>query len=522
MDIRSVFAINGVAIDLANETLRDASGNPIVLRPQCFAVLRCLVENADRLVTKDALMAAVWPATAVTDDSLVQCIHEIRRALGDDDHAVLKTVPKRGYRLVLPSETGAGMIAPAAPEGVPRSSPTPAWFRLRQGQLATAAGIVLLIVAAGVVWWLTRGGDVASVEDGAPTIAVLPFDNLGEDPEQAYFADGITEDLITDLSKISGVLVIARNSVWPYKDKPVSAKEVAQELNVRYVLEGSVRREGDQLRINAQLIDAEGDHHLWAERYDGALSDVFALQDKVIANIVSALAVKLTSAEAAVTGDVETTNPQAYDALLLGLEHLHRDTETDTMKAAELFEKAVALDPNYSRAYAAIAAAQLRIVLSIWTTTAGAGLDNAYNKLTVNLAKAMGHPTALAYRVTAVWAFHTGQFDEAFTMIDKANALGPNDPEVLVSKAMILNAAGRAAEAEQELRLAMRLDPTFAPRRSVSCQCRFTTRVGTWKRSRRSSGSSPRTPHDQRLPDAGFEPRPARPHRGHRGPHRQV
>ena len=108
MDIRSVFAINGVTIDLANETLRDASGNPIVLRPQCFAVLRYLVENADRLVTKDALMAAVWPDTAVTDDSLVQCIHEIRRALGDDDHAVLKTVPKRGYRLVLPADTGVG------------------------------------------------------------------------------------------------------------------------------------------------------------------------------------------------------------------------------------------------------------------------------------------------------------------------------------------------------------------------------------------------------------------------------
>ena len=186
MDIRSVFAINGVDIDLANETLRDASGNPIVLRPQCFAVLRYLVENADHLVTKDALMAAVWPDTAVTDDSLVQCIHEIRRALGDDDHAVLKTVPKRGYRLVLPADTGVGLAA-AAPvlNDVSRIGVAPAARNPRQGQLATAAGLVLLVVAAAVAWWLTTGSEVASPVDGAPTIAVLPFDNLGDDPEQA-------------------------------------------------------------------------------------------------------------------------------------------------------------------------------------------------------------------------------------------------------------------------------------------------------------------------------------------------
>ena len=166
MDIRSVFAINGVAIDLANETLRDASGNPIVLRPQCFAVLRHLVENADRLVTKDALMAAVWPDTAVTDDSLVQCMHEIRRALGDDDHAVLKTVPKRGYRLVLPPDAGPAWSQPyqhrtmfphGGPADVASSSRSP-----RHGQLATAAGIVLLVVAAAVAWWLTRSPAGAS------------------------------------------------------------------------------------------------------------------------------------------------------------------------------------------------------------------------------------------------------------------------------------------------------------------------------------------------------------------------
>ncbi len=188
MDIQSVFTINGVAIDLANETLRDASGNPIVLRPQCFAVLRHLIENADRLVTKDELMAAVWPDTAVTDDSLVQCIHEIRRALGDEDHAVLKTVPKRGYRLVLPSDTGVDVVAAASPDDISGDSPRGAALRRpRQAQLATAAGIVLLLIAAAVAWWLTRSPAGSPPADGPPTIAVLPFDNLSDDPETELF-----------------------------------------------------------------------------------------------------------------------------------------------------------------------------------------------------------------------------------------------------------------------------------------------------------------------------------------------
>jgi TolB-like protein/DNA-binding winged helix-turn-helix (wHTH) protein/rhodanese-related sulfurtransferase/Flp pilus assembly protein TadD len=457
MDTGIVFSFNGVTVDLGNEMLRDRSGHPIVLRPQCLAVLRHLVRHEGNLVTKEELMSAIWPGTSVTDDSLVQCIHEIRRALNDEGHALLKTVPKRGYRLVLPPVAGAGIDAGAAP----------AASRIRGPRSLTsiALGVMVLnVTVATASWWLFTGpGTIDSPHDGSPTIAVLPFDNIGDDAKQRYFADGVTEDLITDLSRISGVFVIARNSVWAYKDRPVAAKEVARELGVRYVLDGSVRREGDQIRINAELIDTTGDQHLWADRYSGTLNDVFALQDKVIANIVSVLAVKLTNKDAGAAGAVETTNPQAYDALLLGLEHLHLDTEEDTLKAISLFERAVKLDPDYSRAYAAIAAAQLRIVLSNWYSTAGAGLDHAYASLHANLAKAMERPTSLSYTVAAVWALQSGHNNEALASIDKASVLAPNDPEVLVSKALVLNATGRATEAEAELRLATRLDPRFAP-----------------------------------------------------------
>ena len=276
-----------------------------------------------------------------------------------------------------------------------------------------------------------------------PSIAVLPFDNLSSDPEQAYFADGMTEDLITDLSKLSGIFVIARNSTFAYKGKPTKVQQVAEDLGVRYVLEGSVRRQGDQVRINAQLIDALGGHHLWADRYDGPMSDIFALQDKVIGEIVSALTVEFTTAEKAESEQVETTSPQAYDALLQGWDHLRRDTEDETLKAIPLFETAVALDPNYSRAYAALASANWRIAVSNWES-ASLGFQKAMERVDQNLALAMRKPNPLAYAISAEVLARQGHYDEAFAGVSRAMELAPNDPENHISKARVLNATGRA------------------------------------------------------------------------------
>ena len=202
-----------------------------------------------------------------------------------------------------------------------------------------------------------------------PSLAVLPFDSLGGSSENSYFADGMTDDIITDLSKLSGILVIARNSSSTYKGKSVKVQQVAKDLGVRYVLEGSVRREGDTVRINAQLVDALGGQHLWAERYDGSIRDVFALQDKVIGQIVAALAVKLTHDEQARVELAETRSPQAYDAVLRGWAHYRQGSEDETNKAIALFEQAIALDPGYARAHAALAAASWRIVQSFWEST---------------------------------------------------------------------------------------------------------------------------------------------------------
>ena len=230
--------------------------------------------------------------------------------------------PVTVYRVVLDDKATA-LVTPLVEVPVPRS-------RAFVDGSAAAALVVAVSALGALVWWQPWEPEFepASVERMAlplpdkPSIAVLPFDNLSGDPEQAYFADGMTEDLITDLSQLSGIFVIARNSSWTYKDKPTKVQQVAEELGVRYVLEGSVRRDGDQVRINAQLIDALNGRHLWAERYDGSAGEVFALQDKVIRQIVAALAVNLTGEEPAQVADAETNVPRAYDAFLQGWDHL--------------------------------------------------------------------------------------------------------------------------------------------------------------------------------------------------------
>ena len=349
------------------------------------------------------------------------------------------------------------------------------------------------MVGVGALWWINLPDfKPADPEKFAlqlpdkPSIAVLPFENFSSDPEQGYFADGMTEDLITDLSKLSGVFVISRNSSWTYKNKAVRPQQVAEELGVRYVLEGSVRRQGDKIRINAQLIDAIGGQHLWADRYDGIRDDVFQLQDDVIAKIVTALAVNLSTAEQQEIERAETSKPRAYDALLQGLDQLRKDSEDGTNKAIEYFERAIEIDPDYSRAYAALAAANWRIVVSSWFSAAGGGFYHAWQSLNANLDKAKD--TALGHSITAEVLAQQGQFDRAFQEITKALAIAPNESDIYISKSKILNAIGRAAEAEDAARWAMRLDPQYSPEylrvlaRSIFNQRRYNEAIDTLQR----------------------------------------
>ena len=291
-----------------------------------------------------------------------------------------------------------------------------------------------------------------------PSIAVLPFVNMSDDKEQEYFSDGMTEDLITDLSKISGLFVIARNSTFTYKGKPVKVKQVAAELSVRYVLEGSVRRAGEQVRINAQLVDATTGHHLWAERYDGNMKDVFALQDKITQKIVSALAVKLTGSEKELVAQKGTRNAAAYDAFLRGYGHYLRFTPEDAAKAVTALKKAIELDPNFGRAYAALSAVYYDATMnSGFRKGLGLSWEEALARSIPYLQKAPNDP--LTHGVKSRMYVFRRQHQEAISEMEQALALDPNDPVCHLHMGNALTNAGRPKEASEFLKRGMRLDP---------------------------------------------------------------
>ncbi len=347
--------------------------------------------------------------------------------------------------------------------------------RQRSLRFATA-GLALLIVIVGALslWksWAPESKSV-SVETMAfplpekPSIAVLPFNNMSNDPEQEYFVDGITEDLITDLSKISGLFVIARNSTFGYKGKSPDVRQVAKDLGIRYVLEGSVRRSGDELRINAKLIDATTGGHIWADRYDGSLLDVFELQDKVTKKIVAALAINLTSEEQNIRRTEETDNPEAYDAFLQGWEFYRRFSADDFAKAIPYFERAIQLDPDYGRAYAALASVYWESVRQgqSWTWKVVQDAQNhesflvARDRAEKYATRAIKNPSPLAHRILSAMHWDYRQFNDAIAEAERAISLDPNDPDGYVALAWALIFNGNAQAALDAVERAMRLDP---------------------------------------------------------------
>jgi TolB-like protein len=331
------------------------------------------------------------------------------------------------------------------------------------------AAVVVFIVLGLIIYQVYQSKQVLPGKEALaekPSIAVLPFDNMSNDPEQEYFSDGISEDLITDLSKISDLLVISRLSSFTYKGKNIKVQQIAEELGVRYVLEGSVRKAENRVRINAQLIDASSGHHLWADRYDGDMSDIFALQDKITHKIISALALKLTASEQKALTDNGTDNLQAYDEFLKGWQGYRLLTKAGFAEAKLHLEKAVELDPEFARAYAALAVLYWKAVkLAAPELRQGLGLTNRRELRAVKakpqllLKKAMKKPTALAYGLMSQFYLLRYQHDEALAEIERAVAMDPNDPELYAWMSEIYWLMGKNSEAIESAKMGLRLDP---------------------------------------------------------------
>jgi adenylate cyclase len=289
-----------------------------------------------------------------------------------------------------------------------------------------------------------------------PSIAVLPFVNLSEDPKQEYFSDGLTEDLITDLSKFSGLFVIARNSVFTYKGKAVKVAEVGRELGVRYVLEGSVRKAEDRVRINTQLVEASTGHHLWSERYDRELKDIFALQDEIIQQIVANLNVELWQAELERVRRTPTNNLTAYDYLLRGAELSQRMTKETTGQARQMFEKAIELDPTYALAYTALGGTYH--VEWVWQWSQDPQTLERWFAL-AQQALALDDSLPRAHMLLGQAYLWKRQHEQAIAESERAIALNPNDAFGYFSLAETLNLAGKPEQALGAAEQAMRLDP---------------------------------------------------------------
>jgi adenylate cyclase len=369
--------------------------------------------------------------------------------------------PMRAYRVLTEPLTSAARLNAWKRRGLD------SWKRIHP-----VFKILIALVAAGnAVWqvyprfskspfYLTPKEKIAYSLSRKPSIAVLPFVNMSDDPKQEYFSDGISNDIMTDLSRFKELLVIASNTVFTYKGKPVSVKEIGQELGVRYVVEGSVQKRKDEVRINAQLIFATTGQNLWAERYDRDLKDLFEVQEEIVKAIVRTLAVKIDEAERKRAKQKNTESLEAYDYQLRGREFLRLRTRSGRTEARRMFEKALELDPNYSSAYVGLAQSYLRDFSFGWAEFPDKALqqaqDFAEKALSIDASNEEG------YVVLGNVYSRRGQYDIAMDQLNRALELNPNDALSLDQLGRILLFSGRTDDAIRFLESDVRLDPFFA------------------------------------------------------------
>jgi adenylate cyclase len=353
----------------------------------------------------------------------------------------------------------------AAPS--PAKPPFKSW--LVRPPLVMGVAVLLLIGFGSAAWWwpllkarLAPPSTVSTTAvSGRPSLAVLPFANIGDDKSQEYFSDGITDDIINDLSKMAALFVISRTSTFSYKGKAIDARKVAAELRVQYVVEGSVQRAGERVRINTSLVDAASGGQLWSERYEGSLANVFGLQDEITRGVTKALAVRFTPKEEQQIATTRVDDPKAYDEFLKGWSQYQLQTPAGAKQAIGHFEKALQIDSNYSRAQAALAATYWQIASRFWSEEhfGMATQNQAAFKAEASLAKAQSHPTSLSHQVAAAMLSQQGLHDKAIEEGERAIEADPNDANAHVTLANTLTLAGKPQFALDEMQRAINLNP---------------------------------------------------------------
>ena len=398
----------------------------IPVEPKVFDLLVYVIRNREHVVSKDDLVAAIWNGRVVSESALTTCINAARTAIGDSGEAqrLIKTLPRKGIRFV-------GIVR--EDEGKPPA-------------------------AAPTVTTFEPSHPSPALPD-KPSIAILPFANLSGDPEQEYFADGMVEDIITALSRMRWLFVIARNSSFTYKGRAMDMRQVGRELGVRYVLEGSVRKAGKRVRIAGQLIDASTGTNMWADRFEGQLEDIFDLQDQVTASVVGAIAPKLEQAEIERAKRKPTQNLDAYDHFLRGMACVHRWTREANAEALRHFANAIQLDSDFAAAYGMAARCYAQRKGSGWTIDRPK--EAAEAERLARRAATLGRDDAVAlYAAGMALAFVVGDLDGGATLIARALVLNPNSAWGWLFSGWVKVWRGEYEVAIEQVAHAMRLSPS--------------------------------------------------------------
>ena len=417
----------------------------ITLQPKTFAFLRYLAERPGSLVPTEEILAAVWPDEIVTDDTLAQSVDELRRALGESGARLIATVPGRGYRFE----------SDEAPKDRRKArSWNPLRFRWKYGIFAPLA--VGLTVA--LLWLGSTARDALKPAAAAakPAIAVLPFQDQGDDASREYLADGVTQDIIGSLGRFSALTVMSWNTVATYKGAAAQRGEIARVLAVRYQVEGSVRFAGDRVRVSAQLVDTEG-RVLWSSRFEEAAADLFALQDRITCEIAGALAIRVTQQEQRRVSAKPAVNFTAYDFVLRARRALQRPTRANLVEAREFLRHAIVLDPAYAAAHSALGATFHVAISRGWAESP----DDYWKRVEAEANEALRlDPSDVRARILLARAFIAdNRYPEAEVQIDHAIAINPSDGDALAARGNILVWRGKTAAAIETLELAQRIDP---------------------------------------------------------------
>jgi TolB-like protein/DNA-binding winged helix-turn-helix (wHTH) protein len=464
-------------LDAANHTLwRDSEKIPIT--PKSFDVLRYLVKNAGRLISQNELLEALWQQTYVNPEVLRKYILEIRRALGDSasEPLYVETQPKRGYRFVaaVTDDDGAATPASAAKEAATRNSPgdeSPVYENFTRRELRAKRAILIVITATLALiavlavsahfWRGPTGARPPARPASTASIAVLPFADLSQDHDQEYFADGLSEQLIDSLTKAPGLKVVGRSSAFQFKGKNEDLRSVGKQLGVANVLEGSVRKNGNHVRITAALIKTDDGFQLWSESYDREIGDLLEAQDEIARDVSSALQVKLLSPVTSAAGGSQNTNPEAYQAYLQGQYFIARGQNKDDMDQALAYaNQAIKLDGNFAPAWA-----QRAQVLQSMATVALIDNNDGFSQARESADKAIALDPNLptAYLTLALIQInHDWDWDAANISLNKAASLAPGNADVIGNQAYLARNLGHLDAAIELYKRAIAVDPLRA------------------------------------------------------------